>query len=79
MTGVIGKLTAIGRDMNLAARLQSLAGINEIIIGPNCRMLLETYKKEGYLVELPFSIIDKEPAVLKGFDKPVPCYSITAK
>ncbi len=79
LTGDIGKLTAMGDSMNLAARLQGLAREGQILAGPHCAELLETYRKEAYLEELPFCIRKGGEAKLKGYDDPVPYYFITEK
>ncbi len=79
LTGDIGKLTAMGDSMNMAARLQSLAKAGQIIVGPKCAELLEIYRKESYLPELPFNIEPAGEAELKGYDKPVPCFLISEK
>ncbi len=79
LTGDIGKLTAMGDSMNLAARLQTLARAGQILVGPTCAGLLETYRKEAYLKELPFEILDGGKASLKGYDEPVPYYIIRLK
>ncbi len=76
LTGDIGKLTAMGDSMNLAARLQGLAKEGQILIGPQCAQLLETYRKEAYLKELPFVIREGGQAGLKGYDEPVPYYLV---
>ncbi|MDH4130094.1 MAG: adenylate/guanylate cyclase domain-containing protein [Spirochaetota bacterium] len=77
LTGDIGRLTAMGDSMNLAARLQGLAGTNQIFIGPECNRLLEIYKKEAYLTNLPFEVIKGGEAQLKGYDTPVPYYIVS--
>jgi len=79
LTGDIGKLTAMGDSMNMAARLQGLAKEGQILAGPHCAELLETYRKEAYLEELPFCIRKGGEAKLKGYDDPVPYYFITEK
>lgn len=79
LTGDIGKLTAMGDAMNLAARLQGIAGEGEIVVGPACADLLETYRKEAYLAELPFDIEKGGEASLKGYDEPVPYYKISRR
>jgi class 3 adenylate cyclase/tetratricopeptide (TPR) repeat protein len=58
---------AVGETPNLAARLQSLAGVDEIVIGPTTRRLV------GRL----FDLVDLGPHVLKGFAEPVPAYRVT--
>lgn len=71
LNGHLGSLTAMGDGMNLAARLQGLAGRGEIVIGPNCRKRLEGYCVNNLAQRLPFHIEDAGEANLKGYDEPV--------
>jgi len=77
LTGDIGKLTAMGDSMNMAARLQGLAKQNQTIIGPNCAKLLQTYKKETYHSELPFDVEKAGQASLKGYSDKITYYRVT--
>ena len=58
--------TIIGNEVNLAARLQTLAEPGEIVIAH------ETYA----LVRDEFAAAEAEPRVVKGFDKPVRNYVV---
>lgn len=58
--------TIIGNEVNLAARLQTLAEPGEIVIAH------ETYA----LVREEFAATEAEPRVVKGFDKPVRNYVV---
>lgn len=78
-TDVIGKLTAMGDDMNLAARLQHEAGHGELLIGPKCFNYLEIYRKEAYLQELPFNVVKKGDFKLKGYEELVPAWTVMRK
>lgn len=77
LTGNLGCITAIGNDMNLAARLQGLATKGEIVIGPNCRAQLEAYRKSNLEKALPFAMEERPAATLKGFDTPVPHWIVS--
>ncbi len=79
LTGDIGKLTAMGDSMNMAARLQGLAKHGQIIIGPNCARLIQVYKKESYHSELPFDIQESGQAHLKGYTELITYYRVTPK
>jgi len=79
LTGVIGKLTAMGDSMNMAARLQGLAKHGQIIIGPNCARLIQVYKKESYHSELPFDVQKSGQAHLKGYADLITYYQVTPK
>ncbi len=76
LTGVIGKLTAMGDSMNLSARLQGLAGHGEILIGPQCNEYLEQYKKEAWMGKLPFIKESAGEHKLKGYESPVPVFRV---
>lgn len=58
--------TAIGREMNLAARIQALAEADGILISHATSALVQ----DRYLVE------EREPATLKGFHRPVRLYRV---
>jgi class 3 adenylate cyclase len=58
--------TAIGREMNLAARIQALAEADGILISHATSALVH----DRYLVE------EREPATLKGFHRPVRLYRV---
>jgi class 3 adenylate cyclase/predicted ATPase len=58
---------AVGETPNLAARLQGLAGPNEIIIGPGTHRL----------VGATFTYIDLGPQTLKGIVEPVRSFRVT--
>jgi class 3 adenylate cyclase len=79
LTGDIGKLTAMGDSMNLAARLQGFAKQGQIIIGPNCARLIRIYKKESYHSELPFDVVKSGQARLKGYTDKITYYQVTPK
>ncbi len=79
LTGDIGKLTAMGDSMNMAARLQGLAKQGQTIIGPNCDRLIQIYKKETYHSELPFDVKKAGQASLKGYTEPIPYYRVIPK
>jgi len=79
LTGDIGKLTAMGDSMNLAARLQGFAKQGQIIIGPNCARLIRIYKKESYHSELPFDVAKSGQARLKGYTDKITYYQVTPK
>jgi len=79
LTGDIGKLTAMGDSMNMAARLQELAKHGQIIIGPNCARLIQVYKKESYHSELPFDVEKAGQAHLKGYTELITYYRVTPK
>ncbi len=79
LTGDIGKLTAMGDPMNLASRLQSLAEDGQIVVGPQCARYLEKYRREAYLTELPFTVVEIGEAIPKGYAEPVPYYEIRWK
>ena len=61
--------TIVGRDANLAARLQYAAEIDEILIAD------ETYK----LIRSEFLCIPKTPIYLKGFQEPVRTWQVMEK
>jgi len=79
LTGDIGKLTAMGDSMNMAARLQGFAKQGQIIIGPNCARLIQVYKKESYHSELPFDVQKSGQARLKGYTDMVTYHLVTPK
>lgn len=79
LNGNLGSLTAMGDGMNLAARLQGLAGEGQVVIGPNCRRRLEDYRRNNLATELPFTIVDEGEAPLKGYEQPVPYYLVSRK
>jgi class 3 adenylate cyclase len=78
LNGRLGALTAMGDAMNLSARLQGLAQSDEIVIGPNCHKRLEEYRRNNLAPELPFTVTLAGEANLKGYDKPVQYYMVTA-
>lgn len=79
LNGRLGALTAMGDAMNLSARLQGLAQSGQIVIGPNCHKRLEGYRRNHLSPNLPFDIEPGGEANLKGYDKPVPYYLVTAR
>ncbi|MDG2360442.1 MAG: adenylate/guanylate cyclase domain-containing protein [Planctomycetaceae bacterium] len=78
LNGRLGALTAMGDAMNLSARLQGLAQRDEIVIGPNCHKRLEEYRRNNLAPKLPFTVTPAGEANLKGYDKPVQYYLVTA-
>ncbi len=58
---------AVGETPNLAARLQGLAGADEIVVGPSTRRLLGG----------TFDVIDLGRQTLKGIVEPVPAHRVT--
>ena len=59
--------TIIGKQVNLANRLQAAAQPGEILISQ------ETW----LLVKDAFSCVAKEPIQVKGFDRPIQTYAVT--
>jgi len=76
LNGNLGSLTAMGNAMNMAARLQGIANRGEVIIGPNCRLRLDGYRRNNLAPNLPFTIEPGGEADLKGYDKPVPYFLV---
>lgn len=72
MVGLMGSddhglnYTVIGREVNLASRLESVSGRGRIIIG---ELTYEHLRREE--PALAATCVEQEPAVLKGFQKPV--------
>jgi adenylate cyclase len=60
--------TIIGKQVNLANRLQAAAQPGEILLGQ------ETW----LLVRDRFLCVAKEPVQVKGFERPIPTYSVTS-
>lgn len=58
--------TAIGREMNLAARIQSMAETDGILMSHATRALVQD----------SFQVEEREPARLKGFQRPVRLYRV---
>ena len=58
---------AVGETPNLAARLQGLAGADEIVVGPSTRRLLGG----------TFELVNMGQQTLKGIVEPVPAHRIT--
>lgn len=58
--------TAIGREVNLTARIEAMAEKDGILISHATRALVHEH----------FSVVEREPATLKGFPRPVRLYRV---
>jgi class 3 adenylate cyclase len=58
--------TAIGREVNLAARIQAMAETDGILISHATRALVQDR----------YPVVEQEPAMLKGFPRPVRLYRV---
>ncbi len=75
-SGVLGSLrkkefTSIGMAVNIASRLQNIAGEGEIIISENTFQNISEQKIAGQIDATPLT-----PAKVKGIDKPITLYRI---